>query len=87
MKLCKRFSAMSNDKTQSDKFKEAARELECDEDERRFDADLKKIAKAGKEKVKCLACNGSGIADESTQKHFHHDDDAACKNCKGTGWV
>jgi len=32
-------------KTQSDKFKEAARELECDEDEKRFEKTVKKIAK------------------------------------------
>ena len=33
-------------KTQADKFKEAARELECDEDEARWDERLKKVAKA-----------------------------------------
>lgn len=32
--------------TQSEKFVEAARELECPEDERAFDAALKKIASA-----------------------------------------
>ncbi|WP_255548116.1 hypothetical protein [Erythrobacter ani] len=32
-------------KTQADKFKEAARELECDEDEGRWDERLKKVAK------------------------------------------
>jgi hypothetical protein len=32
-------------KSQSDKFKEAARELECDEDESRWDERLKKVAK------------------------------------------
>ena len=31
--------------SQIDKFKEAARELECDEDEARWDATLKKVAK------------------------------------------
>lgn len=36
--------------TQLDKFKEAARELECDEDEKRFDATVKKVAKAKPEK-------------------------------------
>lgn len=30
---------------QSDKFKEAARELECDEDEARWEERLKKLAK------------------------------------------
>ncbi|WP_156397139.1 hypothetical protein [Sphingomonas sp. Root1294] len=30
-------------KSQLDKFKEAARELECDDDERRFDERMKKI--------------------------------------------
>lgn len=34
------------DKQQLDKFKEAARELECDEDEKRWDERLKKVAKA-----------------------------------------
>jgi hypothetical protein len=33
-------------KTQSDKFKEAARELEADEDEKRWEERLKKVAKA-----------------------------------------
>lgn len=36
---------MTDKKTQSDKFKEAARELECDEDEARWDERLKKVAK------------------------------------------
>jgi hypothetical protein len=31
--------------SQSDRFKEAARALECDDDEARFDAKLKKVAK------------------------------------------
>ena len=33
-------------KTQLDKFKEAARDAECDEDEAHWDARLKKVAKA-----------------------------------------
>ena len=32
-------------KSQSERFKEAARELECDEDEDSFNATLKKVAK------------------------------------------
>jgi len=32
-------------KTQIDKFKEAARELKCDEDEARFDERMKKLVK------------------------------------------
>jgi hypothetical protein len=36
---------MTNEKTQSDKFKEAARELECDDDEKRFDERMKKLVK------------------------------------------
>lgn len=32
-------------KPQSEKFKEAARELDCDEDEARWDERLKKVAK------------------------------------------
>lgn len=35
---------MPNEQTQSDKFKQAARELECDEDEARWDERLKKVA-------------------------------------------
>jgi hypothetical protein len=38
------------DKTQLEKFKDAARDLECDEDEARWDERLKKIAKAKPEK-------------------------------------
>lgn len=33
------------EKTQSDKFKEAARELECDDDPQHFDEQLKKLVK------------------------------------------
>ncbi len=36
---------MPQDKTQSDKFKDTARELECDEDEARWEDRLKKVAK------------------------------------------
>lgn len=36
---------MAKKQSQSDKFKEAARELECDEDEARWDERLKKVAK------------------------------------------
>lgn len=32
-------------KSQADKFKEAAKELETDNDEKRFDENLKKLAK------------------------------------------
>lgn len=44
---------MGNDpvkQSQSDKFKEAAREAECDEDEARWDERLKKVAKGKPEK-------------------------------------
>lgn len=41
---------MADAKTQLDKFKEAARELESDEDEARWDERLKKVAKAKTEK-------------------------------------
>ena len=37
---------MSDDKKQLDKFKEAARELECDDDEQHFKDKLGKLAKA-----------------------------------------
>ncbi len=37
---------MGNDTPQVDKFKELARELECDEDEDAFDERLKRLAKA-----------------------------------------
>lgn len=37
---------MTEQKSQSDKFKEAAREIGADEDEARWDERLKKIAKA-----------------------------------------
>jgi hypothetical protein len=36
---------MTNEKTQADKFKEAARDLDCDTDEKRWDAKLKKVVK------------------------------------------
>jgi len=34
------------EKTQRERFEETARQLECDEDEAKFNADLKKIAKS-----------------------------------------
>lgn len=34
-----------NEQSQTEKFKQAARHLECDEDEARWDATLKKVAK------------------------------------------
>lgn len=37
-------------KSQSDKFKEAARELEADEDEKHWEEKLRKIAKAKADK-------------------------------------
>lgn len=39
-----------SDKPQLDKFKEAARELECDDDEQRFKERLGKLVKAKPEK-------------------------------------
>lgn len=36
---------MAEQKTQREKFEQAARELECDEDEARWDERLRKIAK------------------------------------------
>ena len=36
---------MTSQRTQSDKFKEAAREAECDEDEARWEERLKKVTK------------------------------------------
>ena len=36
------------EKSQADKFREAAKELETDDDEKRFDERLKKIAKSEK---------------------------------------
>ena len=43
---------MCPDQTQHDKFKEAARELGCDESEERFEKTVKKLAKSdGKERL------------------------------------
>ena len=36
---------MNDQKSQADKFKEAARELGCDEDEARWDERLRKVAR------------------------------------------
>jgi hypothetical protein len=41
---------MGQNQQQSDRFREAARALECDDDEARFDAKLRKIATAPKPK-------------------------------------
>ena len=37
-----------HDSTQADKFRDLARQLECDEDEARFEETVKKVAKAAK---------------------------------------
>jgi hypothetical protein len=42
---------MQPEKSQSDKFKEAARALECDEDEARWDETLRKVARQKPEKA------------------------------------
>lgn len=39
---------MKTTKTQADKFKQAARDLETDNDEKRFDKTLKNLVKSGK---------------------------------------
>lgn len=36
---------MTEQKSQSDKFKDAARDLDCDTDEKRWDAKLKQVVK------------------------------------------
>jgi hypothetical protein len=41
---------------QLDRFREAARALECDDDEARFDAKLKKVAKARPDAKVCPEC-------------------------------
>ena len=43
---------MTNDKPQLNKFKDAARELECDDDEQRFKERVKKLAKPRPEPAK-----------------------------------
>jgi hypothetical protein len=43
---------MDDKQSQSDKFKETARELECDEDEARWDERLRKVAKGKPEPEK-----------------------------------
>jgi hypothetical protein len=43
---------MTDPKTQSDKFKDAARELGADEDEKHWEERLKKVAKATPDKTK-----------------------------------
>lgn len=41
-----------NDKLQADKFRDMARDLECDEDEARFEEKVKRVATAPKPEVK-----------------------------------
>lgn len=43
---------MTEKKSQSDKFKERAHELECDEDEARWDDRLRKLTKSKPEEKK-----------------------------------
>ncbi len=47
--------------TQADKFKDAARDLDCDTDEKRWDAKLKKVVKLKPvEKPELQSWNGGG---------------------------
>jgi hypothetical protein len=48
---------VSPSKKQIEKFKEAAQELGCDEDEKRFDAELKRAASASSSPSKRKARN------------------------------
>ena len=48
---------MTKDKSQLERFREAARQLECDDDEAKLTATLKKIAKA---KVPAKDQDGTG---------------------------
>lgn len=50
MGRCLKVQAMIQNKPQPDRFREAARALECDDDDAHFDAKLKKVAKAPKPK-------------------------------------
>ena len=43
---------MTGEKSQSDKFKEAAKEVEADEDEARWEERLRRVAKHKPEKAK-----------------------------------
>lgn len=43
---------MTEPKTQADKFKQAARDLECDPDEKRWEDKLRKVVKPKPEKTK-----------------------------------
>lgn len=72
-------------KSQLDKFKKAARQLETDDDEERVNEKLSRLV--DREKVKCLACNGTGVMPVENRKHFQDDEDTTCKNCKGAGAV
>lgn len=76
---------MSNEKTQLDRFKEAARESGADDDEAKFNEKLGKLVK--REKVKCLACDGTGVMPIEGRKHFQDSEDTTCKNCKGAGAI
>jgi len=42
---------MTEQKSQLDRFKEAARELDADDDEAKFNESIKKLAKAGRKKL------------------------------------
>ncbi|WP_338469204.1 hypothetical protein ROLI_040310 [Roseobacter fucihabitans] len=73
------------DKSQLDRFKEAAREIGTDDDEAKFNEKLGKLV--AREKVKCLACGGTGVMPVEDRKHFQDSEDTTCKNCKGAGEV
>ena len=66
------FLVMPNkpDSGQAGRFKEAARELECDEDEGRFNATLKRVMTGGSKVVATLCLCGCGHAVRINRKYL-----------------
>lgn len=63
--------------TQSERFKQAARELECDDDPEHFAALVKKLGKAGPAPAKGLTSAEAGRESTSAKAGKENDDDKA----------
>jgi DnaJ-class molecular chaperone len=78
----------TEEKPQSDKFRDLARELEADEDEASFEERVRRVA--GAAKALCPHCHGTGgkkAHDTTPAAQAPDDKSESCSHCGGTGYA